>query len=316
MSEWCRDHLDARMSTGPSSLGPERRYHLQALIKLDPDHAQARAFLGYTRENGVWINLEQMRLGHGFVLQNRRWMTREEVELAEAEEAWKDRQIEWTRRLKRLRSSKNDEAQIRAELAKINDPAAVQPVIELLEKEKVDAWQWAWVDVLGNIHNAASARALSDIAVMHENRTTREMAVARLKQEQFDQVAAADYVARQYLNHKDNEPIQQAGFVLGEIGDFSVVLPLIDSLVTIHIVPNPRAGNPGSISPSFSSDGSVGMQQGNSEPRLLKLTKQNHSVLDALRRLTQADFGFSKDAWRQWYAGQHSLVDVDVRRDE
>ncbi len=106
------------------------------------------------------------------------------------------------------------------------------------------------------------------------------------------------------------------GFVLGEIGDRSIVSPLMDALVTEHIINNPLARNPNSITPSFSSDGGIGMQQGSAQPKLLKLTKKNEAVLDALRQLTKADYGFDENRWKDWYAEQYTLVDLDVRRDD
>ena len=316
MALWCREHLDSNLSNGPTELGPERRYHMQAILKIDPDHKQARSFLGFTKEKGVWINLEQKRLGHGFIRNDRRWMTREEVAQEQANEAWKDLQTNWARRLKKLRSANGKEAESVAELSKITEPAAIQPIIELLADEKSEDWQLAFVDVLGQVHSSQATRALCDIAVKHPNLATRERAISRLSQEHIDKRSATQYLARQFLNLPNNEIINRAGFVIGEVGEFSAVMPLIEALNTEHIVKNPNARSPGSIAPSFGSDGSIGMQQGGGGPVELKITKKNESVLNSLRRFTKADLGFNEILWKEWFAQQHTLIDVDVRRDE
>ena len=315
MSQWCHDNLDSRLSNGPSTLGPERRFHLQAILKLDPDHEDARAFLGYVRQKGAWINLEQKRLGHGFVFFDKHWMTREEVALEEADESWKDQQINWTRRLKKLRSTNGRDASAIAEFGKIDDPAAIEPLVELFDAEKSVDWQLVYLDALGNIHSSQAARALCDIGITNDSAAVRERCISRLKLDHVDHRAAAQYLAGRYLKSDKNELINRAGFIIGELGNFSAVEPLIDALVTEHIEVNPLAANPGSISPTFSNRGS-GFSSGSSQPKLLKHTRENPSVVDALRRLTKADFEFDKQAWKDWFAQQHTLIDVEVQRDE
>lgn len=315
MSQWCRENLDSRLSNSAGQLGPERRYHLQAILKLDPDHKNARALLGYTKEKGVWINLEQKRLGHGFILYNKRWLTREEVALEEGGDGWKDQQITWTRRLKKLRNSNGDPSAAVAEFNKIEDPAAIQPLVELMGSEKSIDWQFVYVDGLGNIRSSQAARALCDIAVTSEVPEVRERAVARLKQDHVDKRAASEYLSNRYLKSDKNDWINRAGFVIGELGGVSAVIPLIDALITEHIVDNPLAKNPGSISPTFSNQGS-GISSGSGQPKKLKVTSKNHSVVDALRRISGADFAFDEQGWKNWYAQQHTLTDVEIHRDE
>jgi len=315
MQQWCRDHLDSRLINGPSDLGPERRFHLQEILKLDPDHKQARAFLGFSKEKGVWTNLEQKRLGHGFVRNDKRWMTREDLALETADEAWKDQQINWTRRLKKLRSGNGRDAEAIAELAKLEDPAAIEPLIELLGSEKSEEWRFIYLNALGNIRSPQASRAICDFAVTQENPTFREHCISRLKMDYVDRRAATQYLTSRYLKSDNNDIVNRAGFVIGELESFSAVGPLIDALVTEHIVDNPLAKDPGSISPTFSNQGN-GFSTGSSVPKKLKLTQHNHAVADALRRITKADFEFDEASWKHWFAQQHSLIDVEVHRDE
>jgi hypothetical protein len=317
MSQWCRDHLDTRSANGANDTGPERRFHLQAILRLDPEHKQARAFLGFVKEQGAWINVEQKRLGHGFIRVNRRWMTKDEQRIEEAIESWKAQQADWARRLKKIRSSDGRDPGLLAELAQIKDPAAIDPLIEDLWDEKDENWQLLFVDALGNIPAPQVLRALCDAAVTHPNSLVRERAIARLKAESIDRRAAGNYLAQNYLkpDKNKNEIINRAAFVIGEIGEFNTVLPLIDALVTEHIIANPLATDPGAMRLNFGNDGQ-GFQAGGGQPKQLKVTKPNQSVADALRRITRAENGFDEDAWRQWYAEQHTLIDVQVHRDE
>lgn len=315
MSQWCRDHLDSRSANGANDVGPERRFHLQAVLRLDSEHKQARAFLGFVKEQGNWVNIEQKRLGHGFIRVNRRWMTKDEQRIEESTETWKAQQADWARRLKKIRSSDGRDPALLAELAQIQDPAAIDPLVDDLKDEKNVDWQLLYVDALGNIPSPVASRVLCDMAVTHPNSSVRERAISRLKAESVDRRAAGNYLAQNYLKSDKNELINRAGFVIGEIGEFNTVLPLIDALVTEHIVANPLATDPGAMRLEF-GDGGQGFQAGGGQPKQLKITKPNQSVADALRRITRAENGFDEAAWRQWYAEQHTLIDVQVHRDE
>ena len=61
-AEWVRANLESKFRGAGRSISEERRYHLNQILKLDPNHEQARTRLGFTREKGEWVNGEHIRL--------------------------------------------------------------------------------------------------------------------------------------------------------------------------------------------------------------------------------------------------------------
>jgi hypothetical protein len=79
LAQFCRDH----------DMRDRERELLQRVLKLDPDHAEARARLGYVRpESGGWILRDDQMRAQGMVQQDGQWMTpaqRLEIEQARAQ---------------------------------------------------------------------------------------------------------------------------------------------------------------------------------------------------------------------------------------
>lgn len=72
---WCRDnHMDS-----------EGRTAFLSVLKLDPDHAGARAALGYVKEDNRWITEEDQMRARGLVKFENRWVTPAEKVRGEAE---------------------------------------------------------------------------------------------------------------------------------------------------------------------------------------------------------------------------------------
>jgi hypothetical protein len=69
LANYCRDH------------GMSAREHelLREVIELSPDHAEARARLGYVRDGGGWTTREQSLRAQGLVQHEGRWLTQQQV---------------------------------------------------------------------------------------------------------------------------------------------------------------------------------------------------------------------------------------------
>jgi hypothetical protein len=76
---WARDH----------KLDDEARSAFLSVLKVDPDHAGARAALGYVREDGRWVTEEDQMRARGLVKFQGRWMTPSDKIKAEADLAEK-----------------------------------------------------------------------------------------------------------------------------------------------------------------------------------------------------------------------------------
>src|SRR5581483_6953261 len=66
-------------------LDDEARAAFLAVLKVDPDHAGARAALGYILDNGRWITEDDQMRAKGMVKFQGRWMTPADKVRAEAE---------------------------------------------------------------------------------------------------------------------------------------------------------------------------------------------------------------------------------------
>lgn len=114
LADYCRDH----------GMRERERKLLLEVIDHEPNHAEARARLGYVRTDAGWITREEQMRAQGLVLYEGRWLTREQVLELERLEA----QTEVARR-------QRDEAQLAVERQKLELDHA-QAEAELTEAER------------------------------------------------------------------------------------------------------------------------------------------------------------------------------------
>ena len=121
------------------------------------------------------------------------------------------------------------------------------------------------------------------------------------------------------LESKENYRINRAAVGLARMNDPSAIPALIDAVVTKHkkII----SGGGGNIGASFRPGGGVGgpggLSVGGNKPKVYELDYQNREVLDALVSLSEgANFQFSKEQWRNWYARLNTPPNIDLRRGE
>jgi hypothetical protein len=75
LADWCREQR----------LTEFEKRHLRAVIAIDPDHAEARARLGYVRHDGAWLTEDEYHRARGFVKVRGAWVSQDEVERKAAE---------------------------------------------------------------------------------------------------------------------------------------------------------------------------------------------------------------------------------------
>jgi hypothetical protein len=68
LADYCRDH----------DMKSREQELLRKVIELSPDHAEARARLGYVRSDGGWITRDEQMRAQGFVKRGDRWLTQEQ----------------------------------------------------------------------------------------------------------------------------------------------------------------------------------------------------------------------------------------------
>lgn len=306
MARWCQDN----------QLSEQQTYHWQEVLRHDPDHADARRMLGYSRIRGEWTRPDEFMESQGFLRVGSAWKLPQEVAVEErarrvelAEKQWRSDLRIWRRW---IGGKRHEEAMER--LREIRDPRAVLGLQDLLAKEKDTQLRELYVDLLGRLKTGAAISTLVTTALNDTDLEVRLRSIDQLKQ-----IAAPDAVVAfsRVLGSKDNTLVNRAGTALGRLGDPAAVPALIDALITRHeSVVRPSAN----IRPTFggTSDGGAGMNglSIGGGPKKVVRDLQNKSVLDALIKLTEQNYQYSKADWKAWYVGKHSLPDnVNLRRD-
>ncbi|MCS7238531.1 MAG: HEAT repeat domain-containing protein [Thermoguttaceae bacterium] len=303
MAEWCRE----------KSLLAERDRHLQQILELDPNHAEARRLLGFVSRDGQWTTREELMRADGFVLYGGRWMLPQAVRLLEQERKIKAAQGEWKQKISRWQSWLDTGRQglAREQIAQIKDPFAVDALVDALKNEKRDWARLLFVDALARIGTARAEQALAYCALADPAEEVRLTCLDHLKKRHSR--AVVDYFIGK-LRSSDNVEVNRAAVALGELGDPSAIGPLIEALVTTHKI-KISTGNPGQITTSFGTGG-TGVSVGGG-PVVVTQAVQNRQVLDALVKLTGGtNFGFDQARWRAWYAAERRAdTPVNPRRD-
>jgi hypothetical protein len=173
-----------------------------------------------------------------------------------------------------------------------------------------------YIDVLANINNGEAVGVLVQRTLNDADEEIYYYCLDKLVQLQPPHIADGFIAA---LKDSSNARVNRAGAALGRLQDKSAISPLIDALITTHtqVLPGSPGAGPNSTSTTFGDGGTV-MKQ-NEGPRVQISHVQNQQVLDALAKLTGANFGFDERAWRYWHAQEKQSAEarqplVDARR--
>ncbi len=307
LAEWCKE----------AGLSEQRKRHLQAVIGIDPNHEEARRALGYQRFGSRWLTQEEHQLSQGYVKYKGTWRTKQEVEIATRGEQY---ELAVKKFRKDIRLWLDQEATggrlsgtATQNLNALNDPAAVPALAEVV----ADAQQSLGVrkrslDILKRLPARGAALLLTNVALQEKNPGIQETCMELLKEQAPDR--ARDRLLQE-LKNKDNARLNRAADCLGQLGDKSVTLALINVLVTEHRE-TIQVGSPGGLSPGFSGNGSGSFSAGAKKMTVTK-TLQNQSVRDALIALYPGEnHNFDVEAWRTWYIKTQTTSDVNLRRDD
>jgi PBS lyase HEAT-like repeat len=305
LAEWCRDH----------KLRGQRQRHLERILELDPNHAQARSALGFQQRNGEWMNRDDVMAARGMVLYDGRYVTPQQVELLEQQKDSRVTQADWRNRIEQLRRSltgrrQERSAQALTEIRSIRDPQAADAIVEVLRRESAPDLKRLWIEVASQIDSRATIDALVHLSLVDQDDDIRHLSLEYLIKSGRPGLATP-YIRS--LKDKDNVIINRAGAALGQIGDRDAIGPLIDALITKHKVKISDA-NPDQHAYTFSKDGG-GFSFGGSAPQAIVQPMRNPAVLDSLVKLAGTSFDYDQVQWRGWLAAQAKATAIDVRRD-
>ncbi|GIW95997.1 MAG: hypothetical protein KatS3mg110_4038 [Pirellulaceae bacterium] len=317
-------HLRMAEECAARGLEAQRVYHLEQVLRLAPDHPQARRELGYSRINDQWVRTDLWYRSRGYVRFKGSWKLPQEVMLAQEEEERKQIQKRWNDQIRLWRQwvlRVPERAQAAAnQLRAIEDPAAAPVLIQLLnERNEPAALRRIYLEALAKLPGTAVTQELVKHALADPDAQVREDA-ARLLAQRADPNAVKLLIrslkkfAGEVTPIEENVAVNQMARVLGVLKSPEAIPALIDVLVTRH---KKTVSLGGGINPTFSSGGGGGLSLGNSS-RTLVGDVENAAVRDALVVLSGgANFGFDSAAWRRWYEEQHKPLPTtfDLRRD-
>ncbi|MBX3411592.1 MAG: HEAT repeat domain-containing protein [Pirellulales bacterium] len=306
LAEWCRQNGN------PAA----RKTHLERILELDTNHLAARRALGYTQLEGKWVTQDSVMASRGYVKYKGRWVLPQEVQLIEERRQTDQAEAAWRGKLKRwrdwLETDRAEEAII--QLRALRDPDALPALTRALKEDEIDAHRALYAQAVSNIATPKALALLVQLSLEDPNEEVRLTALDYLAVEKHPDVVA-QYISG--LRSKDNQSVNRAADCLRVMNSPTAVEPLIDALVTVH-KHKITSGSPESINSTFNTTpgggGAPGGLSVGQSTRIITQRLQNHSVLDALIKLTGANFDFDVPRWKQWFATRKAPADLDARR--
>lgn len=307
-------HWDVAERCAKAGLEEQRLYHLQQVLRHDPDHEGARRALGYSRIDGRWARQQEWLEKQGYVRHGGTFRLPQEVELQKLAEREEQQLVEWRKKLKlwtnaitsnRGKGAAEAEAFIRA----IRDPAAARALAELLGQDRQPrGLRQLYSDVLAQLGGHVAATTLVRIALQDPDASLRDRCLDHLAS--MKSPLAVPLLCRA-LQSEQNAIVQRAAAALARIKDPSATLPLIRALITEH---KQMVGG-GGIQPSFTDQGG-GLSVGGG-PKIVKQKIRNESVLTALTVMYPGvNFGYDQQRWKNWFVQKSTPASVDLRRSD
>lgn len=271
VAQWCGEH----------GLNEKRRYHLQRVLRLDPDHVPARRALGYTYVRGQWVTQDEFMSAQGYVRYRGRWELPQRVVLLEARRNRQAAARQWYRQLSLWRRDVGTDAGHGSveKIAGVDDPMAVPALVRLLMEEKLRPVRLLYVQTLAKIGTQEAEQCLLSFSLTDYD---TEVVHAICDQLQESHRPSVHEELLKALRNENNYLVNRAAIVLGRLGTEDDLVSLIDALVTQHL---------------FIQWDPV------AEEWVVKQREVcNRQVLDTLVALSEtASYGYDKQAWKQWH---------------
>ena len=306
MAEWCLK----------SGLLGKRTTHLEAVVRLDPDHEQARRALGYQMINGKWQKRTEYWENRGYIRHQGDWKLPQEVARDEAQDAREAEEIEWRKRLKLWRTwilkQRGKQGEAAQNIREIRDHNAVRPLLDLLDDEQEPPQlKLLYIAVLSEIQSPVSTGIFAKLVLHDSESRVRDACLSAL--EKYGSAVAVD-IFIPHLTDKNNTVVNRAGLGIGRLKDARATVPLIEALTTEHKLVIPGRG--GNIGASFDKNGGGGLSTGGG-PKVIRRVMQNRAVLNALSSIhSGVNYQFDRERWRQWYENTNTPKQLSLRRTE
>ncbi len=308
-------HFDMARRCKLAKMEEQRIFHLEQVLRLDPEHKESRYALGYSQIEGKWMRQDEWMVKQGYVRDRGAWRLPQEMEILKANDASDRITIEWRKKLKTWRSwiikGRDRAGDGEREIRGIRDPRAAIALAEQLDYEKEPRQlKLLYVDMLGRLPSAVSIDSLVKHAMDDPDGKVREACLDEVTRV-GSQRATESFV--RHLKDPERVMVHRAAIGLARLKAKSATLPLIESLVTEHKVLT--GSGSGGLSPTFSDQGG-GLSAGGG-PKIEEKEFSNEPVLHALTSIHRGvNFGFNKTAWKNWYIQNNVPQAVNLRRSE
>ena len=308
-------HLDMAERCAKAGLKPEREFHLQRVLKFDPDHTEARHALGYSRVDSRWVKMEEFRRNQGYTRHRGSWRLDQEKRLMEGRNERELEVKDWKRKLKLWRSwlvkarGKQGEAvtAIRGMNRKRCAPALAD---QLKDDDENPNRKLLYIEVLSKLNSQVGVSAFIDRAIDDQSAAVRDRCLDALVK--FGGEAAAQAFVKK-LDDDNNIIINRAAAGLARLGSEDSTLPLIEALTTKHRQVISQGG--GNLGVGFGNNGLNSFSAGNRGPKVIEREVRNQAALGALTAIHRGvNFAYTKEQWRNWYASQNSPRGVNLHR--
>jgi hypothetical protein len=333
------DHWDLVMWCVRNQLEKQKQYHLEQVVRLSPDHEQARKMLDHVSYRGDWMPREEMMKRKGYVKHGNKYITMQEMALIAAEEEQQEVNQEWFDQMKRWKAALYSQTQGQSqaaltELQALRDPDAVPALVKMFAHHSDQAARSLMLEILDAIDSPQAKEAIARQALFDESSQLRTQALGFIPKSYHFQ-ASQLYI--EHLAHSDNKIVNRAARGLEEVGSEESLTHLVDALMTSHTytIQVPYREGVTFASNGSNNTGQLGSGALPAEIELLARTgqlpygvqvnppqgipsqagvkwkpvkvhrvMQNATVLSTLKKLTEEDFGYDQRLWRLWMAAQ------------
>ena len=312
MHAWCKEKSRPRFRD-------QMDFHLQQVIRHDPNDKKARSLLQFREFGGSWINESKVLSERGYVKEgNKKWVSELQASVNDKklkiDEELAPRRTALSRWKKSFRTKSPRQAS--AELFEIVN-APMVPVIagkgHLGKAKNNPALRIIYLEAIGRVPTRQAQNLLAEYAIVDEDEKVRDRAGILLQNPELYNPHAAVGTVAKHLRSSSNERVLRAGSLLEEINSPAAILPLIGGFVTKHTISTGKDPNRTSFG---QSTGGTSFSPGEG-PATVERTFRNEQVAQALRSITkESGFGFDAAAWKEWYIQQHTITEYDFRRDE
>lgn len=314
-------HYQLARACKGKGLNAQGDYHYRRTVALDPRHSKARAALRFARD-GLGLNAyEEQQRKRGLINAGGGWHVPDAWAAEQAAEKATVESNRWIKELAKLRTlfyrkGRNSEDAL-AQIKAIQDPYATAAFVRAFNESSKDrsepaAMRQLYLQKLADFRTPLAIKTLVEAGIYERDANLRDFALESL-QKYGRPSAVATYLPIIRSEKKKPSEVQAALRALRYFPDPELWREYVDALVTTHT--EVRAPGPG-FQVGQDGSGAAGLSMGGNKPKVFKQQRQNSDALALLQEIApDANFGYSKTRWRQYFVQRLNGSASQLRRD-